>query len=418
MKDIFIIEGKKYISSRRASEMSDYSSDYVGQLCRANKLDCKMVGRTWFVTEESIHLHKASISREEASRNRIDNLKGKSEHSVLLKKDLIQSSSSNKLVNDSQIDLVENSPINNVVAKTSTIKVSEVIPAIPWTITTQAKTRIESNGIASPYIYSNDDRPLLPELKKKEVVEIKKQPSLKKEVARKVSIESIASPVTPKSEINPVTVITKNLSIEIVKVQPEIAKKEKVESVFENKIKAHTKHLVTYAELTRQIILQRVIAPALVLVVLFGLGTGTYIAADKIVTNIPNEVTDSAKLVTANIYDGLGSALLAMKDRYNSVVTFFTSPAKLALDIPKEFGEVTVSKVTPNGIVLSSSAGSEIGDDVLKDKIRGSFSDEVQISPDNSGTAGVITPVFKDTKGKDFIYVMVPVKDKDTNITP
>jgi len=76
MKDSFIFEGKKYISSRRASEISDYSSDYIGQLCRAEKLDCRMIGRSWFVTEESLHLHKAQVLHNEIGRDRIQNLKG------------------------------------------------------------------------------------------------------------------------------------------------------------------------------------------------------------------------------------------------------------------------------------------------------------------------------------------------------
>lgn len=381
MKDVFIIEGKKYISSRRASEMSDYSSDYIGQLCRSNKLDCKMVGRAWFVTEESIHLHKATISREEANRNRIENLKGKKEVSVSNKKDYVQPTVSVKAIVDSTLDTVNKSSVDSEVTKVqiNKVKVPETIPAIKWTITTQS-----SNGIPSPYIYSNDDRPLLPQLKKKEVVEVKKQ-----EVAKKITK---AVPVK----------ISEKISV------PEI-KKPISESLI-------VKSSLTYLKLTREIILQRVIAPALVLVIMFGIGTGTYIAADKIENNIPPEFADSAKMVTANVYNGIGSAFLSMKNGYKNVVAFFTSPAKLAMEVPKEFGEVTVSKVTPNGIVLTSSAGSEAGDDALKSKIKGSFSDEVQISPDNSGTAGVITPVFKDTKGKDFVYVMVPVKDKNNSV--
>jgi hypothetical protein len=129
-------------------------------------------------------------------------------------------------------------------------------------------------------------------------------------------------------------------------------------------------------------------------------------------------VYGSAKVVTANISDAVGSAWSSLKGGYKSVVAFFTSPAKLAMEVPKEFGDVTVSEVTPNGIVLTSSTGSEVGDEVMKQKIAGSFSDEVEINPDNSGTAGVITPVFKDAKGKDFIYVMVPVKDKTASVMP
>lgn len=55
-------EGKKYISASRASKIIGYNSDYIGQLCRKNSLDCRMVGRTWFVSEESLKNHKVTAS--------------------------------------------------------------------------------------------------------------------------------------------------------------------------------------------------------------------------------------------------------------------------------------------------------------------------------------------------------------------
>jgi hypothetical protein len=55
------------------------------------------------------------------------------------------------------------------------------------------------------------------------------------------------------------------------------------------------------------------------------------------------------------------------------------------------------------------STGSVVKDEQMKKDIRNSFSDQIEITPDSSGTAGVITPVFRQAKGKDFIYVMVPV---------
>ena len=54
--DIFFSK-KKYISSRSASEISGYATDYVGQLCRMGKLECTRVGRSWFVCEESLIDH-------------------------------------------------------------------------------------------------------------------------------------------------------------------------------------------------------------------------------------------------------------------------------------------------------------------------------------------------------------------------
>jgi hypothetical protein len=53
-----LINGKEYVPSKEASKLSGYASDYVGQLCRAGKLDCTMVGRSWYVSRDSILKHK------------------------------------------------------------------------------------------------------------------------------------------------------------------------------------------------------------------------------------------------------------------------------------------------------------------------------------------------------------------------
>jgi hypothetical protein len=45
--------------------------------------------------------------------------------------------------------------------------------------------------------------------------------------------------------------------------------------------------------------------------------------------------------------------------------------------------------------------------------IQDSFSDEVSISPDEEGDSGVIQPIFKEGKGDEYIYVMVPVKEEE-----
>jgi len=58
MKNSIVIEGKAYISSSRASEISKYSKDYIGQLCRGKKIEARMIGRSWYVLEESIIAHK------------------------------------------------------------------------------------------------------------------------------------------------------------------------------------------------------------------------------------------------------------------------------------------------------------------------------------------------------------------------
>lgn len=52
--DILTISGKKYIASSLAAKNTSYTIDYLGQLCRAGKLDCQQVAGSWFITQDSI----------------------------------------------------------------------------------------------------------------------------------------------------------------------------------------------------------------------------------------------------------------------------------------------------------------------------------------------------------------------------
>jgi hypothetical protein len=62
--DSVVLGGKKYISSKRASEITGYAKDYIGQLCRAGKLDARRVGRNWYVSEEEAREHQKASKRE------------------------------------------------------------------------------------------------------------------------------------------------------------------------------------------------------------------------------------------------------------------------------------------------------------------------------------------------------------------
>ncbi len=55
--DELIFDGKKYISSSRAGREFDYAPDYIGQLCRSGKISARLVGRAWYVSEESLRGH-------------------------------------------------------------------------------------------------------------------------------------------------------------------------------------------------------------------------------------------------------------------------------------------------------------------------------------------------------------------------
>lgn len=62
--DEITLDGKTYISSKRAAAITGYAKDYVGQLCREGRVEARLVGRSWYVYEPSLASHKAEDGRK------------------------------------------------------------------------------------------------------------------------------------------------------------------------------------------------------------------------------------------------------------------------------------------------------------------------------------------------------------------
>lgn len=58
------IGDKTYISTKRAAKITGYAKDYVGQLCREGRVAARLVGRNWYVLEESIREHRFGKKEE------------------------------------------------------------------------------------------------------------------------------------------------------------------------------------------------------------------------------------------------------------------------------------------------------------------------------------------------------------------
>ncbi len=56
------IQGKKYISSKRAAEVTGYAKDYVGQLVRTQKVPAIRIGRSWYVDDALVRAHAGLVA--------------------------------------------------------------------------------------------------------------------------------------------------------------------------------------------------------------------------------------------------------------------------------------------------------------------------------------------------------------------
>lgn len=62
--DEITLDGKTYISSKRAAAVTGYAKDYIGQLCREGRVEARLVGRSWYVYEPSLEVHKKDDGRK------------------------------------------------------------------------------------------------------------------------------------------------------------------------------------------------------------------------------------------------------------------------------------------------------------------------------------------------------------------
>ncbi len=63
--DELTLDDKIYISSKRAAAITGYAKDYVGQLCREGRVEARLVGRSWYVLEDSIRSHRFGVVKSE-----------------------------------------------------------------------------------------------------------------------------------------------------------------------------------------------------------------------------------------------------------------------------------------------------------------------------------------------------------------
>jgi hypothetical protein len=290
MKDALILQGKKFISAKRAAIIFGYTSDYVGQLCREGRIECTMVGRSWFVSEDSVLKHKASSLDVKNANSFASSLPSvdKVDSRRTDVAPILTSSITLKDLVDSSVD------IRSMVGSSSVERNIKLPVSVMETgITSDAKIpKIDSKGLVN-------------------------------------SIGSIEG------------VVDKNIPSQINNINNSSSGEVRVSRRFSK------------ADLSLVLIL------LLLSVILFG-------------RNFISYFPYSSKNIVATVL---------------------------------------------NGVVVAPSASTSIENESMKNDLRNPFSDEVNVLPDSSGTAGVIVPVFKESKGDDFLYVMVPVKEtkKDEN---
>jgi hypothetical protein len=65
MSDSVLLEGKEYVSAKRAADETGYARDYIGQLARKGLIGAQRVGGLWYVSLESLKGYQANAAAYE-----------------------------------------------------------------------------------------------------------------------------------------------------------------------------------------------------------------------------------------------------------------------------------------------------------------------------------------------------------------
>jgi len=90
------------------------------------------------------------------------------------------------------------------------------------------------------------------------------------------------------------------------------------------------------------------------------------------------------------------------------VVQIANEIKKLAFGFSEKMARVFIKPVTREGMVVVPSTER---DEEVKAKIKAAFSDEVEVKPKDK-ESGIIVPVFREKKGEDYLYILVPIQSE------
>jgi len=343
MNGELFFEGKKYISSSRAAKISGYTGDYIGQLCRGGKLECRMVGRSWYVSLDSIVAHKNQNVDFPSNRK-----KGKS-------------------------ILISNIPD----LKSESISILETLEAKEEdaSLEFENKRTLEKDEIYIPIRFERDSGPVLPVIN------------------RQKFIPRIYGEKDLRNGRNAKGTKTKNKNAQLWGA-------------------------VKFAQGTY-----------FVAVILISVFFGNFLIKINPQTNafyhtVATEIKSTFSEVSSKSNNAqerfLASSVKTSFDKvavsFYSTIRDFIRGARLRIlvllsgkNVAIDQGTNLRSRPSGQGLVVVPQDDSEPRLVTIA-KIKDSFSDDVLVKPDEDGTSGVITPVFKTKNGDDFLYVLVPFK--------
>ncbi len=341
-------EGKKYISARRASEISGYNSDYIGQLCRKGSLDCRLVGRSWFVNEISLREHKDVASK--TPRGRIPILENRAASG--------EKSDKTTFAHKAEIP------------KTAAIQKGVTRPVVSEFATGVQK---EPESFDDSYLSFRSHE----------------HQEFSYDVASGDNGSNFAKKIFAVCAIVLIFIFSAPYFLKSISSDSKfvVIPDEGIELVNEIKILASpylSSANALFAEVHESI--------------LFGNSLGAFFEGK--LREFAFETYQTILALPDTIFDTAKNMKRIVMGEPRQTKENFASDELLGTDSENRAG-----------ITVVLSTGDKEKDEKLKQYIKDSFSGETNVLPDDTGESGIIKPVFKEQNDQDYLYVIVPVKE-------
>ncbi|MCR4330698.1 MAG: hypothetical protein NUV49_02345 [Patescibacteria group bacterium] len=368
--------GKIYISSKRGGEITGYTHDYIGQLCRSGKVKGQLVGRTRFVDKESLLAH---MEKHESGEERVTPVTFFASN---IPPQAAAVSLSNSLAEDTSVRKIP------IIKKEQTFSREPIDQKnFPQYASEKRRDLLKNNNISSKR--NENKEAMIRQGSSIPTAYVSKTPALflPELVRHAILFMVIFSLVSGgygywKFGITPGSTLVSVSSI----------------SSTQNKTLVKEDHRGLVAPYTATF--SPGFIPGASLQGAVGLSFFENMSPASTWASLKNKIDTLA----VGTYRALNASYAFGKER------------ALGMLWKKEtlvFNDTPVLKepsVTQSGLVVIPPSGDVTFGKEERERIKEHFSDEVIVIPDETGGAGVIQPVFKSGKDEQYSFVLVPVK--------
>ncbi len=413
MNSDLYFDGKKYISSSRAAKISGYVNDYIGQLCRDGKLDCRMIGRSWYVSFDSLIAHKNSNGS--GSKNKSQRLVKTEVTPTVNKEEAL-------LVNfEPQISVVPAPPVVAEVALPQLLEMKKEVRVVDSASTGALLEKVSPESEDLPLFAFDLKAPLLEEKTLSDISLISPEIEVTPEVVHRIPIKAVGEVVQVSEK-------------QVDEIKNSAPTSEPIVSEYFADAKFITPILSTVTTVTmpsthHQVFGKRFptvalgVVAVLISFLVFNLMTETGVSnRETVAVERPAPAAYQGVDLTASVVSGAWNVLDTVSEKIYLTVNDWTGGAqKTILAFVKSRGSppklytndppTLVADERPSEGMIVVPVTAKTDKEATIAKIKSTFSDEVTVEPGADGSDGVIKPVFKRSKGDDYLYVLVPIKN-------